>query len=45
MEDEKSTAKFLTIHSWNEWTEGAYLEPDDKNGYAFLEAVKEVFGK
>lgn len=41
--DGNSTAKFITIHSWNEWTEGAYLEPDDKYGYQYLEAVKEVF--
>lgn len=45
MERDNSTAKFLTIHSWNEWTEGAYLEPDEKYGYSVLEAVREVFDK
>ena len=34
---------FISINSWNEWTEGSYIEPDTRNGYAYLEAVKEVF--
>lgn len=34
----------ITINSWNEWTETSYLQPDDLNGYGYLEAVKKVFG-
>ncbi|MBQ2709844.1 MAG: glycoside hydrolase family 99-like domain-containing protein, partial [Clostridia bacterium] len=37
--------KLMTINSWNEWTETSYLEPDNVNGYGYLEAVKRVFGE
>lgn len=33
----------VTINSWNEWTEGSYLQPDDIYGYGYLDAVKRVF--
>ncbi|MDG0790549.1 glycoside hydrolase family 99-like domain-containing protein [Cohnella ginsengisoli] len=35
----------LTINSWNEWTEGSYIEPDTVNGMGYLEAIRSVFGK
>jgi hypothetical protein len=37
--------KILTINSWNEWTEGSYLEPDSRNKYGYLEAMARVFPK
>ena len=36
--------KLITINSWNEWTEGSYLEPDSQFGFGYLEAIHKVFG-
>ena len=35
--------KLITVNSWNEWTEGSYLEPDTHFKFGYLEAVKRVF--
>ena len=37
--------RILTINSWNEWTEGSYIEPDAINGMKYLEAIRDVFEK
>lgn len=36
---------YISVNAWNEWTEGAYLEPDEEWGTSKLEALKRVFGR
>lgn len=43
MDKHLDKTKILTINSWNEWTEGSYLEPDTLNKFGYLEAIKQVF--
>lgn len=35
--------RVMNINSWNEWTEGSYIEPDTVYGFQFLEAIHDVF--
>lgn len=34
--------KIIMLRSWNEWGEGNYVEPDERWGNAYLEALKDV---
>ena len=37
--------KIIIIKSWNEWAEGNHLEPDQRFGKGFLEAIRNVLEK
>lgn len=37
--------EFILLTAWNEWGEGAMLEPSEKDGYKYLDAVNSVVKK
>ena len=44
MDSHSDVPKILTINSWNEWTEGSYLEPEAIHGMGYLNAIRDIFG-
>ena len=42
IKDKDFEHKILFLRSWNEWGEGNYVEPDNKFGHGWLDALKET---
>lgn len=41
----RQNKEFIFLTAWNEWGEGAFMEPDEKNKYAYLKALQKALNE
>lgn len=39
---QKPDERLIFINAWNEWGEGCHIEPDEKNGFKYLEVCRDA---
>lgn len=42
LEEQQGDEKLIFLNAWNDWADGAHLEPDQKYGLKWLESIRET---
>lgn len=45
LSEQEGEERLIFINAWNEWAEGTHLEPDQKYGFEWLNAIKEALSE
>jgi hypothetical protein len=45
IQQKQAEHQILFLKAWNEWGEGNYVEPDQKFGHGYIQAIRQVIDK